>query len=129
MLQVVNPKVAPPPFSRYSQTVAAPANFRWLHISGQVGCDRRHRIAEGFEAQAELAWANVLACLKADAMGVGDLVKVNVFLTRAADVPASRIVRDRMLAGAEPASTLLVVSALANPEWLIEVDGIAAKAP
>lgn len=128
MLNFLNPPSAPPPFSRYSQMVSAPAGFRWLHVSGQVGCDRHHKAAMGFEAQAELAWGNLIACLEADGMSVQDLVKVNVILTRASDVPISRLVRDRMLAGAQPASTLIVVSSLASPEWLIEVEGVAAKA-
>ncbi|WP_374376384.1 RidA family protein [Dongia sp.] len=128
MLNFLNPPSAPPPFSRYSQMVSAPAGFRWLHVSGQVGCDRHHKTAAGFEAQAERAWGNLIACLEADGMSVKDLVKVNVILTRATDVPASRLVRDRMLDGAQPASTLIVVSSLASPDWLIEVEGIAAKA-
>jgi len=128
MLNFLNPPSAPPPFSRYSQMVSAPAGFRWLHVSGQVGCDRQHQTAKGFAAQAELAWRNLVACLEADGMTVQDLVKVNVILTRAEDVPASRIARDKVLAGAQPASTLIVVSSLANPEWLIEVEAIAAKA-
>ncbi len=128
MLNFLNPPSVPPPFSRYSQMVAVPGNYRWLHISGQVGCDRQHKTAAGFEAQAELAWANLAACLEADGMGVEDLVKVNVMLTRAGDVPASRVARDKVLKGAQPASTLIIVAGLANPEWLIEVEGIAAKA-
>jgi 2-iminobutanoate/2-iminopropanoate deaminase len=127
MLNFLNPPSVPPSFSRYSQMVSAPANFRWLYISGQVGCDRQHRIADGFAAQAELAWANLVACLEADGMTVQDLVKVNVFLTRAGDLAASRIARDKVLGGAQPASTLVVVSALANPDLLIEVEGVAAR--
>ena len=128
MLNFLNPPSAPPPFSRYSQMVSAQANFRWLHISGQVGCDRQHKTAQGFAAQAELAWSNLIACLEADGMTVQDLVKVNVILTRGEDVPASRIARDKALAGAQPASTLIVVSSLASPDWLIEVEAIAARA-
>lgn len=129
MLNYLNPPSAPPPFSRYSQMVSAPAGYRWLHISGQVGCGRDQKTVAGFEAQAELAWSNLAACLEADGMTVQDLVKVNVFLTRASDVPASRVARDKILNGAQPASTLVIVAGLANPEWLIEVEGIAAKAP
>ncbi|MDY0873143.1 RidA family protein [Dongia rigui] len=128
MLSFLNPPSAPPPFSRYSQMVSAPANYRWLHISGQVGADRQHKTAQGFEAQADLAWSNLVACLEADGMTVQDLVKVNVMLTRASDVPASRVARDKALNGAQPASTLIIVAGLANPEWLIEIEGIAAKA-
>jgi 2-iminobutanoate/2-iminopropanoate deaminase len=129
MLNFLNPPSAPPPFSRYSQAVSAPANYRWLYISGQVGADRQHKTADGFEAQAELAWHNLAECLAADGMTVNDLVKVNVMLTRASDVPLSRVARDKILAGAQPASTLIIVAGLANPEWLIEVEAIAAKAP
>lgn len=128
MLNFLNPPSAPPPFSRYSQMVSAPAGYRWLHVSGQVGCDRQHLTAEGFEAQAELAWGNLIACLEADGMSLRDLVKVNVMLTRASDVPTSRIVRDRMLQGAQPASTLIIVAGLASAAWLVEIEGIAARA-
>jgi 2-iminobutanoate/2-iminopropanoate deaminase len=128
MLNFLNPPSAPPPFSRYSQMVSAPSGCRWLHISGQVGCDRNHKAGVGFEAQAELAWGNLIACLEADGMSVQDLVKVNVILTRPGDVAASRGVRDRMLAGAQPASTLIIAAGLASPDWLIEIEGIAAKA-
>ena len=57
---------------------------------------------------------------------VGDLVKVTVFLTRAEDTPLYRQVRDRMLEGAEPASTLLIVKGLASPDFLVEIEAIAA---
>ena len=36
MLKLMNPPTVVKPFSRYSQAVEAPANARWLHISGQV---------------------------------------------------------------------------------------------
>jgi 2-iminobutanoate/2-iminopropanoate deaminase len=54
-------------------------------------------------------------------------VKVNVLLTRASDVPASRGIRDEALQGAAPASTLLVISALAHPDLLFEVEAVAAR--
>lgn len=128
MLTPLNPLTAPAPFSRYSQAVLAPENCRWLYISGQVGCDLERNIAEGFEAQAELAWANLVAVLTAGGMSVQDLVKVTILLTRASDVAASRVIRDHALLGAEPASTLMIVAGLAHPDLLIEVEAIAAKA-
>lgn len=127
MLSFMNPPTAPAPFSRYSQAVLAPEGYRWLHVSGQVGCELDHKVAAGFEAQATLAWKNLVAIVEAGGMTVQDLVKVNVFLTRQSDVPASRIVRDNALKGAAPASTLLVVAGLARPDMLIEVEGIAAR--
>ena len=54
---------------------------------------------------------------------------MTVLLTRASDIAASRVVRDRMLGAVEPASTLMIVAGLAAPELLIEVEGVAARAP
>jgi enamine deaminase RidA (YjgF/YER057c/UK114 family) len=61
-------------------------------------------------------------------MGFEDLVKINVLLTDARFVPASREARDRALGSAmPPTSTLSVVTALASPDFLIEIEAIAAK--
>ena len=128
MLERLNPASAPAPFSRYSQAILVPENYRWLHISGQVGCDLDQKLAIGFEAQAELAWSNLVALLTAGGMSVHDLVKVNILLTRTENVAASRAIRDRALQGAQPASTLMVIAGLAHPDMLIEVEAIAAKA-
>ncbi len=128
MLQRLNPASVPAPFSRYSHAVIAPQDYRWLYVSGQVGCDRDRRIAEGFEAQAELAWTNLIAIINAAGFEVADLVKVTLLLTRPSDIPASRLIRDRMLGPVEPASTLMVVAGLAAPDLLFEVEGVAARA-
>ena len=128
MLTKHNPSTIVAAFSSYSLAVEAPAQARWLHVSGQVGVAPDGALAEGAEAQMETAFRNVLAILNAAGMGPHDLVKVTVFLTRAGDVGLYRQVRDRMLAGATPASTLLVVAALADPGWLVEIEAVAASA-
>ena len=129
MLQRLNPASISAPFSRYSHAVAVPQGYRWLYVSGQVGADRDRKIPSGFEAQAELAWRNVLACLEAGGFTAQDLVKVTLLLTRASDIPASRTIRDRMLGAVEPAaSTLMIVAGLAVPELLFEVEAVAARA-
>ncbi len=128
MLTKHNPTTISPAFSAYSLGVEAPAQARWLHISGQVGVEPDGSFAEGPEAQMEAAWRNILAILGAAGMGPHDLVKVTAFLTRAEDTPLYREVRDRMLAGAEPASTLLIITALAHPDWLVEIEATAAAA-
>ena len=129
MLKPINPPTIAPPFARYSQAIEVPAGLRWLYISGQVGVRPDGAIEQGFPAQAERAWDNVLAILVAAGMGPADIVKVNAYLTRGSDVSESRRIRDARLAGAvPPAHTLAVVAALANPDWLFEIDAVAAKA-
>ncbi len=126
MLRKHNPSAIAAAFSSYSLAVEAPAQARWLYVSGQVGVAPDGAFANGPEAQMEAAWRNVLAILDSAGMGAGDLVKVTAYLTRAEDTGLYRQVRDRMLAGAEPASTLLVISALAHPDWLVEIEAVAA---
>ena len=128
MLSKHNPNTIAAAFSSYSLGVEAPAQARWLHVSGQVGVAPDGSLAEGPEAQMETAFRNILAILGSAGMGPHDLVKVTVFLTRSEDVGLYRGVRDRMLAGATPASTLLIISALASPDWLVEIEAIAAAA-
>src|SRR5262245_3756238 len=127
MLDHLNPETAPAPFSHYSQAVRVPENYRWLYISGQVGCDLNRKLAPDFQGQATLAWQNVVSVLTAGGMSVHDLVKVTILLTRASDVPASRVARDQALQGAAPASTLMVLAGLAQPDMLIEIEAVAAK--
>lgn len=126
MLKTFNPDGIAPPFSRYSHAAEVSGSARWLYVSGQVGVDAEGTLADGAEAQIERAWRNVLAVLAAADMGPRDLVKVTVFLTRAEDTPLSRQVRDRLLDGAEPTSTLLIVTGLASPDYLVEIEAVAA---
>jgi len=127
MLQRLNPASVSAPFSRYSHAVIAPEGYRWLYISGQVGADRDRNIAFGFENQAELAFQNLIACIRESGFDLQDLVKVTVLLTRASDIAAYRQIRDRMLGNVAPASTLMIVAGLAVPELLVEVEGVAAR--
>ena len=62
-------------------------------------------------------------------MGIGDVVKITSFLTRHENFPKFAQVRAKFLGSHRPASTLLVISSLARPEFLVEVEAIAAKAP
>ena len=122
-----SPGTVAPPLSRYSHAVEAPAGARWLHVSGQVGIKPDGSLAAGLEAQMEQAWRNILAILKAADMDPADLVKVTGFLVAgSADVALYRDVRDRVLGSARPASTLLIVAGLARPEYLVEIEAIAA---
>ena len=128
MPKLINPPEVHSPGGRYSHVATMPAGARWVHVSGQVGQDATGRALEGFAAQADQAWRNVLACLAAGGMGVKDLVKVTVYLVEASDIPTSREIRARHLGDHQPASTLVVVKQLASPAWLIEVEAIAARA-
>jgi 2-iminobutanoate/2-iminopropanoate deaminase len=128
MLKLFNPKAGPAPNGPYSHGVIVPPNARWLVAAGQTGTRPDGSIPAGVEEQTEVVWQNILAVLAEGGMGVTDIVKVTSFLTRAENYPKFAPVRAKVLGSHRPTSTLLVVSALARPEFLVEVEVVAAKA-
>ena len=128
MLKIHNPDTVAPPASIYSQGIEVPPNARWLHIAGQVGVKPDGVMAKGFEAQCKQTWENLIAVLHSAGMDIPDLVKVNGYITDKADVAAFREVRVPYLGDTRTAFTLVVVADLASPDWLVEIDAVAAKA-
>jgi 2-iminobutanoate/2-iminopropanoate deaminase len=122
-MKIHNSNTVAAPGGPYRHGIETPPNARWLHIAGQIGV-----APEDFDGQADQCWRNIKAILAAAGMGVENLVKVTHFLTRAEDIAAYGRVRSRHLGEARPASTLLVIGALARPGLLVEVEAIAAKA-
>lgn len=120
------PAAAPKPFSAYSPMVEIDEQRRSFHVSGQVGVTPDGALAGDGEAQMRQAWLNVLAVLKDAGLGPEHLVKVVGYITTPELVPAFRTQRDALLAGAEPASTLVGVPFLAHPDWQVEIEAIAA---
>lgn len=127
-LRRLDPETLPAPAGPYTQAVEAPAGGRWLHVSGQIGMRADGSMPDDFSGQADVAWTNVVAALAAAGMDVHDLVKVTTFLTDASQLPALGPIRAAFLGEARPASTLLVVAALARPGWLVEVEAVAWRA-
>ena len=127
MFKSMNPEGVAPPFRHYVHSIEVPPNCRWLSISGQIGVAPDGTVPDGITAQTELAWANNLKILEANGMGIENIVKVIQYLTRVEDRDAHFEVRNRYLADHMPTSTLLFVSALAQPEFVVEVEISAAK--
>jgi 2-iminobutanoate/2-iminopropanoate deaminase len=112
--------------SIYSHAVEVPSGTRLLFVSGQVGVDSDYRVvAGGFGPQCRQAIANVETILKSADMGLKDVVKITAFLTRREDLTALRDERTKHLAVA-PAVTAVIVAGLHDPEWLIEIEALAA---
>ena len=128
MHKTYKPDTVAPPGSNFSHAVEVAPEARWLYTAGQIGRSPAGTVAEGVEAQAEQAWRNLVAILEAAGMGVRDLVRITTYITSPGDVGAVRDVRTRFMGAYEPASTLLVVAALAAPGLLFEIEGVAAKA-
>ena len=113
----------------YSQALEVSAGARLMFTAGQVGVRPDGTTAEGFAAQAEQTWANVMALLAEGSMGVADIVKITGYIVGEENFPAYAAARKKALGGTRPASTAIIVPALAVPEWLVEIEAVAAKAP
>jgi len=129
MLTTRNPSTVAPPAGIYSHSVEVPANARWLVTAGQVGTRPDGTVPEGFEAQHDQIWQNTVAILKDAGFGVEDIVRINVYSTDPTGLQYVKAHREKYLKpGHTPASTWLVISQLANPKWVVEMETIAAKA-
>ncbi|MCP1292719.1 MULTISPECIES: RidA family protein [unclassified Chromobacterium] len=96
-----------------------------VFLRGQIGQDLDSRESVGIgdvAAQAEQAMANVKLLLEEAGSELGDICKIVIYLTDPRYREAVYLVVGRWLKGVYPVSTGLVVSALARPEWLVEID-------
>jgi len=114
------------PFSAYALATEVQDATRWLHISGQVGADASGTPVEGVEGQLDAIFFKLGEILKEADMDVSNLVRITIYLLNSEDVPIMRKARDAFMDGHLCASTLLIVSGLANPAFLAEVEAVAA---
>jgi enamine deaminase RidA (YjgF/YER057c/UK114 family) len=111
----------------YSQGVKVTGAQTILYIAGQVAYDDKGGPAHrgDFKAQARAVFQALKAQVEAGGGTMDSIVKINTYLTdirhRADLVP----IREEFLGKKQPASTLVAVAALAQPEWLIEVEAVA----
>lgn len=126
MFRFLAPKSIRPPFARYSHGVEVPAGRRLVLCSGQLGIGPDDSVPDDAGAQAELCFANIAAVLAEAGLDLGDIVRINAFVTDRAVMKPYMQVRDRLFSDPAPASTLIIVSGFSRPEFKIEIEAIAA---
>ncbi|MBX3456142.1 RidA family protein [Ferrovibrio sp.] len=132
MQRKLNPPEAMAPAGPYSQAIEVQAEARLLYISGQVGVDATGRTGIGILEQAQMAWTNIGRILRSTHMEPSDLVKVTIYYAQTVEINhAMRLalgtIRERFMEGARPTSTAMFVHRLMKPEWLIEIEAVAAR--
>jgi reactive intermediate/imine deaminase len=128
VIQRMNPPGLSTP-TGYSHVVSARGG-RTIYIAGQVALDARGQVVgEGdLAAQTRQVFANLETALKAAGASFNDVVKTNYYLRDASQVQVIRDVRSKYFTKELPASTLVEVSRLANPAFLIEIEVVAVVA-
>ena len=123
-MRFASPDDLPTP-NGYSQVVSVPAGTQ-VWVSGQVGAEPDGSVSSGMEAQARLAFRNVGRALAAAGAAWTDVFKITIFVTDISALAAVRAVRDEFVnTAAPPTSTLVEVSSLVRPEFLIEIEAVA----
>ena len=123
--QFINPpEMAPPTGYSYAVKKSGTPVF----IAGQVAIDGKGNIVGDGDpaAQVEQIFQNLRTVVKACGGTMDDIVKLNVYVTDASYRPAIAAARLRHFAeGKFPASTYVVVTALAVPQLLVEIEAVA----
>ncbi|GAA4994644.1 RidA family protein [Yinghuangia aomiensis] len=132
MISRSNPTGVAAPIGKYHHITTVPACTDIVFISGQVGnhLDRRP-VDPSAEAQARQAFANLGTILDEIGAVPADIVKLVTFAVGTDSLAGFRVARDEVFAawypdGAVPAHSLAVVTALAAPELLLEIEAVVA---
>jgi enamine deaminase RidA (YjgF/YER057c/UK114 family) len=126
MHKPLSPTTIHPPFSAYSNGVEVPGGQKLVFTSGQLGIDAADNIPAGAAEQAELCFDNIAAILAEAGLGLEHVVRINAFVSGREHLRPYMEVRNRRFSAPLPASTLMVVSGFARPEFLVEVEVVAA---
>ena len=111
-----------PPFARYAHGTVVEPHSQLVFTSGTLGIHKDGSIPASAEDQARLALGNVLEILRAAGANEKNVVRINAFVSHRDHLPAYMKARDETMGGVPPtASTLMVVSGFARPEFLVEV--------
>jgi enamine deaminase RidA (YjgF/YER057c/UK114 family) len=129
IVRINPPELGNPP--GYSQIVAV-STGRIIFISGQTALDSDGNVVgkSDFAAQAAQVFGNLAVALRGCGCTAAHLVKLTVFLTDMNHLASYREARNRFFASvtppAAPAVTLVEVSKLYGPDFLIEIEAVAA---
>ena len=115
-----------PPFAPYSHGMEIVSRSRLVFCSGQVGISADAGIPADCAGQTRLCFDNIRAILAEAGMGLEHVVKLNAFVTAREHLRAYMDVRNELFDEPYPASTLMIVNGFARPDFVVEVEAIAA---
>jgi 2-iminobutanoate/2-iminopropanoate deaminase len=127
MKQARNPETVHEPVGRYVHAIEVTGEGRLLFISGQVGMDRDGNVPVDAASQFEVALRNVMLNVEAAGFAVTDIVKLVTYVVGDLDAAKRREALDRAFGEHVTTSTLLYISRLAAPQYLVEIDAWAVR--
>jgi enamine deaminase RidA (YjgF/YER057c/UK114 family) len=132
-IEIFNPAALSPPRGTYSHVARVHPGASLVVVAGQVavGEGRQRIAADDFDGQCTQVYGNLGAAVREAGGDWRNIIQFMTFLTRKDDIARLRAWREREFPklfpdGAYPPNTLLVVSALASDDLLLEVQALAA---
>lgn len=126
MHEPLAPSTIHPPFAPYSHAVVVPPGQKLVFCSGQLGIAADATIPADCRDQTELCFANIKAILAEAGLGLEHIIRINAFVTGREHLKPYMEVRNSLFADPLPASTLVMVSGFARPEFVVEIEVVAA---
>lgn len=126
MIKRFNPSSVAAPMSPYSHGVSVPAGMRIVTTAGQVGITRDGVTPASVEEQLELIWQNTAAILAEDGLKLSDITSIRGYIVSRDALGAYRAAFRKYLGDVNPTSTLVVVKELVAPQFLVEIEVVAA---
>lgn len=126
MHKPLSPSVIHPPFAPYSHGIEIPAGSRLVFCSGQVGISADKVVPPDCAGQAAICFESIRAVLREAGLGLDNIVRINAYVTGREHLQPYMQVRNALFAEPYPASTLMIVSGFARPEFVVEIEAIAA---
>lgn len=123
--KAITPAAIHTPLGSYNHGVLVEGPPVTLHMSGQVGMTADGHVPDTVDEQTALIFANIQAILDAAGLERRHVVKLTTYLTDPAFRQLYMPHRNAWIAEPWPASTLVVVKALADPRFLIEIEALA----
>ena len=97
-----------------------------VHISGQIALDNdMNTVGDDAATQLKQIYKNLDDLCRAHGGSLANMVKTITYITDLDQYPAVSAAREEAYGDNPPANSTIVVSALAKPEWLVEIEGIA----
>jgi enamine deaminase RidA (YjgF/YER057c/UK114 family) len=123
-----NPGNISKPFANYSHVVTVEGAQKLVFAAGQVAADVDGKVLppDDFDAQAKMVMQNLGNALAAGGAKISDVTKITIYICNPHDVPKARGILQKYFGDHPPGSTLCILRGLANPNFLLEIEAIAA---
>ena len=126
--EIIQTELAPHPLGDYSQAWTV-TGAKLIFVAGQVSVDMGGNTvgAGDIVLQTRTALENVKRVLEGARASLRDVIKLNIYVTNMAEYrERTREIRRKYLPPDFPASTLVEIKSLAHPEYMVEIEAIAA---